>query len=81
MRIIVAMTWATGSAHGVGLLAALRQLFAQVTLLKETRRSAFEFASAASIAHARDNHGAAILRHIDELPSIPNERGPFPREM
>jgi 3-polyprenyl-4-hydroxybenzoate decarboxylase len=75
MRIIVAMTWATGAAYGVGLLAALRQLSAQVTLLKETGRSVCEFASASSVVHARDNPGAAILRHINELPSIQNKRG------
>jgi 3-polyprenyl-4-hydroxybenzoate decarboxylase len=75
MRIIVAMTWATGAAHGVGLLAALRQLSPQVTLLKETGRSVREFASASSVVHPRDNRGAAILRHINEVPSIPNERG------
>ena len=80
MHIIVAMTWATGAAHGVGLLAALRQLCAEVTFLKE-RRSVREFASAASIVRARDSQDAAILRQINELPSIPHERGPLPREM
>jgi flavin prenyltransferase len=70
MRIIVAMTGATGAVYGVGLLAALRELeiethlvlsrWAEVTLLKETGRSVRELASAASVVHARDNQGAPI---------------------
>jgi 4-hydroxy-3-polyprenylbenzoate decarboxylase len=70
MRIIVAMTGATGAAYGVSLLAALRELevethlvlsrWAEVTLLKETGRSVRELASAASVVHSRDNQGASI---------------------
>jgi flavin prenyltransferase len=70
MRIIVAMTGATGAVYGVGLLAALRELgvevhlvlsqWAEVTLVKETRISVRELASTASVVHARDNLGASI---------------------
>jgi polyprenyl P-hydroxybenzoate/phenylacrylic acid decarboxylase-like protein len=70
MRIIVAMTGATGAAYGVSVLAALRELdiethlvlsrWAEVTLVKETARSARELASIASFVHARDNQGASI---------------------
>lgn len=70
MRIIVAMTGATGAVYGVGLLAALRELgvevhlvlsqWAEVTLVKETGISVRELASTASVVHARDNLGASI---------------------
>jgi flavin prenyltransferase len=81
MRIIVAMTGATSAVYGVGLLAALRDRWAEVTFLKATRRSVREIAFAASVVHARNNQGAPILRHINELPSISAERGSLPREM
>jgi flavin prenyltransferase len=55
MRIIVAMTGATGALYGVSLLAALRELgiethlvlsqWAEVTLVKETGISVRELAS------------------------------------
>src|SRR5215471_5132261 len=70
MRIIVAMTGATGAVYGVSLLAALRELgiethlvvsqWAEVTLVKETGISVRELASMASVVHARDNLGASI---------------------
>jgi flavin prenyltransferase len=70
MRIIVAMTGATGAVYGVSLLAALRELgiethlvlsqWAEVTLVKETGISVRELASTASAVHARDNLGASI---------------------
>jgi polyprenyl P-hydroxybenzoate/phenylacrylic acid decarboxylase-like protein len=70
MRIIVAMTGATGAVYGVNLLAALRELgiethlvvsqWAEVTLVKETGISVRELASMASVVHARDNLGASI---------------------
>ena len=70
MRIIVAMTGATGAVYGVGLLTALRELgvevhlvlsqWAEVTLVKETGISGRELASTASVVHARDNLGASI---------------------
>jgi polyprenyl P-hydroxybenzoate/phenylacrylic acid decarboxylase-like protein len=70
MRIIVAMTGATGAVYGVNLLAALRELgvethlvlsqWAEVTLVKETGMSVRELASTASVVHANDNLGAAI---------------------
>jgi len=70
MRLIVAMTGATGALYGVSLLAALRELgvethfvlsqWAEVTLVKETGISVREFASAASVVHATDNLGASI---------------------
>jgi 4-hydroxy-3-polyprenylbenzoate decarboxylase len=70
MRLIVAMTGATGALYGVSLLAALRELgvethfvlsqWAEVTLVKETGISVRELASTASVVHARDNLGASI---------------------
>ena len=70
MRIIVAMTGATGAAYGVRLLAALRELgvethlilsrWAEVTLLKETGLTARQAGAMASILHSRDNLGATI---------------------
>jgi flavin prenyltransferase len=70
MRIVVAMTGATGAVYGARLLAALRELeiethlvlsrWAEVTLVKETGVSARELASTASVVHSRDNQGAAI---------------------
>ena len=70
MRIIVAMTGATGAVYGVSLLTALRDLgvethlvvsrWAEVTLVKETGRSVRELVSLASTVHSRDNLGASI---------------------
>jgi 4-hydroxy-3-polyprenylbenzoate decarboxylase len=70
MRIIVAMTGATGAVYGVRLLAALRELevethlvlsrWAEVTLLKETGCSVHDLAARASFVHSRDNLGAPI---------------------
>ena len=70
MRIIVAMTGATGAVYGVRLLAALRELdvethlvlsqWAEVTLVKETGYSARDLADHASCTHSRDNLGAPI---------------------
>jgi len=70
MRIIVAMTGATGAVYGVRLLAALRELdvethlvlsrWAEVTLSKETGLSLREIAANASIVHSRENLGASI---------------------
>ena len=70
MRIIVAITGATGAAYGVRLLAALAQLgverhlivsrWAEVTILKETGLTAREVGAMASVLHSRDNQGATI---------------------
>ncbi len=70
MRIIVAMTGATGAAYGIRLLAALRELgverhlilsrWAEVTILKETGHTAREVGAMASVLHSRDNQGATI---------------------
>ena len=70
MRIIVAMTGATGAVYGVRLLAALGEMkvethlivsrWAEVTLRKETGLSARELATTASVVHSRDDQGASI---------------------
>ena len=70
MRIIVAMTGATGAIYGVRLLAALGELkvethmvlsrWAEVTLRKETGLSARELAATASVVHSREDQGASI---------------------
>ena len=70
MRIVVAMTGATGAVYGARLLGALWELeiethlvlsrWAEVTLVKETGVSVRELASTASVVHSRDNQGAAI---------------------
>lgn len=70
MRIIVAMTGATGAVYGVRLLAALRELdaethlvlskWAEVTLAKETGLTARDLAPTASAVHSRENQGAPI---------------------
>ena len=70
MRVVVAMTGATGAVYGVRLLAALAELgverhlilsrWAEVTLLKETGLSARDVGDLASEVHARDNQGAAL---------------------
>jgi flavin prenyltransferase len=70
MRIVVAMTGATGAAYGVRLLAALAALgverhlilsrWAEVTTRKETGLSAHEVGGMASVLYARDNQAAAL---------------------
>ncbi len=70
MRIIVAITGATGAVYGVRTLFALADLgvethlilsqWAEVTLLKETGLTAREVGAIATVQHARDNQGAAI---------------------
>jgi polyprenyl P-hydroxybenzoate/phenylacrylic acid decarboxylase-like protein len=70
MRIVVAITGATGAAYGLRLLAALGELdveshlvlsqWAEVTILKETGHTAREVGAMASVLYARDNQGAAI---------------------
>ena len=70
MRIIVAITGATGAVFGVRLLEALEELgverhlivsrWGAATLLKETGRGARELAAQASVVHSRNNIGASI---------------------
>ena len=70
MRIVVAITGATGAAYGVRLLAALTELgaeshliisrWAEATILKETGLTAREVAAMASVHHARDDQAATI---------------------
>jgi polyprenyl P-hydroxybenzoate/phenylacrylic acid decarboxylase-like protein len=70
MRIIVAMTGATGAIYGVRLLVALAEhgverhlilsRWGEATLLKETGMSAREVGALASFVHHRDNQGASI---------------------
>lgn len=70
MRIIVAITGATGAVYGIRLLAALEQLgverhlivsrWAEVTILKETGYTAREIGAMASVVHSRDNQGAPM---------------------
>ena len=70
MRVVVAMTGATGAVYGVRLLAALAELgverhlvlsrWAEITLLKETGLSARDLGDLASEVHARDNQGSAL---------------------
>jgi polyprenyl P-hydroxybenzoate/phenylacrylic acid decarboxylase-like protein len=70
MRIVLAMTGATGAVYGVRLLAALAELgvarhlvlsrWAEVTLPKETGLSACDVAALASELHSRDNQGAVL---------------------
>jgi phosphopantothenoylcysteine synthetase/decarboxylase len=70
MRIIVAMTGATGAVYGIRILAALQELgverhlilsrWAEVTVTKETALSVREVCAMASVVHSRDNQGALI---------------------
>jgi flavin prenyltransferase len=70
VRIVVAMTGATGAVYGVRLLTSLAELdverhlilsrWAETTLLRETGLSAREVGALASVVHHRDNQGASI---------------------
>jgi flavin prenyltransferase len=70
MRIVVAMTGATGAAYGVRLLNALAELdverhlilsrWAEVTTLKETGLSAREVGAMASLVDSPDNQGSVL---------------------
>ena len=70
MRIVVAMTGATGAAYGIRLLAALAELgverhlilsrWAEVTSFKETGLCAREIGALASVVHWRENQGAPL---------------------
>jgi polyprenyl P-hydroxybenzoate/phenylacrylic acid decarboxylase-like protein len=70
MRIVVAITGATGAAYGIRLLAALAELgverhlilsrWAEVTIVRETGHTIQEVAAMASVLHQRDNQGASI---------------------
>jgi len=70
MRLIVAMTDAAGAVYCISLVAALaefdleRHLIlsqrAEVTILKETGRTAREVGALASVLYSRDNQVAAI---------------------
>ena len=70
MRLVVAITGGTGAIYGVAMLTALAELgvethlvvsrWAEVTLQKETGRTARDLASLASAVHARDNQAAPI---------------------
>jgi flavin prenyltransferase len=70
MRIIVAITGATGAVYGIRLLAALEQLgverhlivsrWAEVTIPRETGYTTREVGAMASVVHSRDNQGAPM---------------------
>lgn len=70
MRIVIAITGATGAIYGVNLLATLRELgierhlilsqWAEVTILKETGLTARKVGSMATVLYSRNNQGAAI---------------------
>ena len=70
MRLIVAMTGATGAVYGIRLLKALQHLgverhvilsrWAEVTIVKETGLSVRAVCALASVVHAPDNQGATI---------------------
>ncbi|MCX5433394.1 UbiX family flavin prenyltransferase [Streptomyces sp. NBC_00257] len=70
MKLVVAMTGATGAPIGVRLLEALRELdvethlvvsrWARTTLAQETTYSLREVAALASVCHSPDDQGAAI---------------------
>lgn len=69
MKLVVAMTGATGAPIGVRLLEALRELdvethlvvsrWARTTLAQETTYSLREVAALASVCHSPDDQGAA----------------------
>src|SRR5580658_4158822 len=70
MRIVVAVTGASGVAYGVQLLRDLKELgverhlvlsqWAEATILKETSLTVREVVALASVAHSRSNVGAEI---------------------
>ena len=70
MRLVVAITGATGAVYGVRILASLAELgverhlilsrWAETTLVKETGQTSREVARLASVVHQRDNLGAAV---------------------
>ena len=70
MRIVVAMTGATGAAYGIRLLEVLKELgverhlvmseWAEVTLRHETSWTLSDVRALASVVHARTNQGASI---------------------
>ncbi|MCX5098940.1 UbiX family flavin prenyltransferase [Streptomyces sp. NBC_00053] len=70
MKLVVAMTGATGAPIGVRLLEALKELdvethlvvsrWARTTLAQETTYSLREVAALASVCHSPDDQGAAI---------------------
>lgn len=70
MRLVVAMTGATGAIYGIRLLTALAQLgveshlvlsrWAEVTIVKETDHTVRDVAALASFIHARGNQAAPI---------------------
>jgi len=70
MRIIVAITGATGALYGIRMLTALAELgvethlilsrWAEVTIAKETGHTVREVAAMASVSHPRDNQAASI---------------------
>ncbi|MEU2669407.1 non-oxidative hydroxyarylic acid decarboxylases subunit B [Streptomyces sp. NPDC007164] len=70
MKLVVAMTGATGAPIGVRLLEALKELdvethlvvsrWARTTLAQETTYSPREVAALASVCHSPDDQGAAI---------------------
>jgi polyprenyl P-hydroxybenzoate/phenylacrylic acid decarboxylase-like protein len=70
MRIVVAITGATGACYGVRLLQSLAELgverhlvlsrWAEVTLRSETGLTAGDLAGMASVVYGRNNQGAAI---------------------
>jgi polyprenyl P-hydroxybenzoate/phenylacrylic acid decarboxylase-like protein len=70
MRIVLAMTGATGAAYGIRLLEVLKELgverhlvmseWAEVTLRHETSWTLSDVRALASVVHARTNQGASI---------------------
>lgn len=70
MRIVVAMTGATGAVYGIRILSALARLgveshlvlsrWAEVTIVKETAHTVRDVAASASAFHPRNNQAAPI---------------------
>lgn len=70
MRIVVAMTGASGACYGIRLLTALADMgverhlilsrWAEVTIRQETSYTAREVAAMASFVHSRNDHAAPI---------------------
>ncbi|MFI8880325.1 UbiX family flavin prenyltransferase [Streptomyces sp. NPDC055243] len=84
MKLIVAMTGATGAPIGVRLLEALRDLevethlvvsrWARATLAQETRRSVREVQALATVCHSPGDQGASISSgsfRVDGLVVVP----------